>query len=178
MPSGTRGPLTAKLVKVETDARLLTVARREDMVARAGFEILVGQGERGGRLDLLLPESLLEPSRRKLRHLKSPAGDGGGAPAEGPLLEVLPETPLTLHAVLDRLMLSLEDIAAWQEGDLLPLGVGAERPVTLHGQREAGAGLGRQMFVGRLGASRGRKAVRIIAANPEALDRPVAEVLP
>jgi flagellar motor switch protein FliM len=172
------GALTAKLVKVETDARLLTVARRQDMVAKASFEVLLRQGEQGGRLDLLLPEAILEPTRRKLRHLEPSAGHGADAPAAGPLLEIIPETPLTLHAVVDRLTLSLADVAAWEEGTLLPLGVGAERPVTLYGEREAGPGLGRQMFVGRLGASRGRKAVRIIAANLEALDGPGAEVLP
>jgi flagellar motor switch protein FliM len=172
------GALTAKLVKVESDARLLTVARRQDMVAKASFEVFLKQGEQGGRLDLLLPEAILEPARRKLRHLEPSAGHGTDAPAAGPLLEIIPETPLTLHAVVDRLTVSLADVAAWEEGTLLPLGVGAERPVTLYGEREAGPGLGRQMFVGRLGASRGRKAVRIIAANLETLDGPGAEVLP
>jgi flagellar motor switch protein FliM len=172
------GPLTARLVKVDSDPRLLTVARRQDMVAKVGFEILLEQGETGGRLDLLLPEPLLEPTRRKLRQLKPLAGQGADAPDAGPLLEIMPETPLTLHAVVDRLMLSLADIATWEEGTVLPLGVGAECPVTLYGEREAGPGLGRQMFVGRLGASRGRKAVRIIAANPEASDRAAMEVLP
>jgi hypothetical protein len=34
------------------------------------------------------------------------------------------------------------------------------------------------MFVGRLGASQGRKAVRIIAANLESAEKPGMEVLP
>jgi hypothetical protein len=94
------------------------------------------------------------------------------------LLEILPEAPLTLHAVVDRLTLSLADIAAWREGALVPLGVGADRPVILYGEREAGPGLGRQMFVGQLGASRGRKAVRLIASNPEPVEMPGTEILP
>jgi flagellar motor switch protein FliM len=171
-------PLTAKLVKLESNARLLTVARQHDTVAKATFEIVLSQGEHGGRFDLLLPESILEPSRRKLRHLKLPDGHGADEPAAAPLLAILPDTPLTLHAVVDRLTLSLADIATWREGTLLPLGVDAERPVMLYGERETGPGLGRQMFVGQLGASRGRKAVRIIAANLEAADKPGAEVLP
>jgi hypothetical protein len=48
----------------------------------------------------------------------------------------------------------------------------------LYGERETGPGLGRQMFVGRLGASQGRKAVRIIAANTELVEKPGAEALP
>ena len=172
------GPLNAKLVKLESDARLLTVARRHDTVAKAGFEIVLSHGGSGGRFDLLLPESILEPSRRKLRHLEPRAGHGGDAPTAEPLLAILPETPLTLHAVVDRLTLSLADIATWREGTVIPLGVDAERPVMLYGERETGPGLGRQMFVGRLGASRGRKAVRIIAANLEAADKPGMEILP
>jgi flagellar motor switch protein FliM len=172
------GPLTAKLEKLETNPRLLTVARRQDTVAKASFEVVLAQDKHGGRLDLLLPDTILEPARRKLRHLQSPARHGTDEPAAGPLLEILPETPLTLHAVVDRLTLSLEDIAAWREGTLLPLGVDAERLVTLYGEREAGPGLGRQMFVGRLGASQGRKAVRVIAANRESAEKPGMEVLP
>lgn len=172
------GPLTAKLVKLESNARLLSAARRHDTVAKASFEVVLSQGEPGGRFDLLLPEAILDPARRKPRHHEPLAGHGTDEPAAGPLLAILPETPLTLHAVVDRLTLSLADIAVWQEGTLLPLGVDAERPVMLYGERETGPGLGRQMFVGRLGASRGRKAVRIIPANPESAEKPGAEALP
>jgi flagellar motor switch protein FliM len=172
------GPLTAKLVKLESDARLLTVARRQDTVAKVSFEVVLGPGGHAGRLDLLLPDAILEPARRKPRHREAQVRHGSDVPAAGPLLAILPETPLTLHAVVDRLTLSLADIAAWQEGTVLPLAVDAERPVMLYGERETGPGLGRQMFVGRLGASRGRKAVRIIAANPEAAHNPSAESLP
>jgi flagellar motor switch protein FliM len=171
------GPLTAKLVKLESNTRLLTIARRQDTVVKASFEVVLSQAEHGGRLDLLLPDALLEPARRKPRHRETQARQSSDAPA-GPLLAILPETPLTLHVVVDRLTLSLADIATWQEGMLLPLGVDAERPVMLYGERETGPGLGRQMFVGRLGASRGRKAVRIIAANPEPADKSGVEVLP
>ena len=172
------GPLTAKLDKLETDPRLLTVARRPDIVAKASFEVALPQGERGGRLDLLLPDAILEPARRRVRHLQPPAGHGGDEPAGGPLLEILPETPLTLHAVVDRMTVSLEDIAQWRAGTLLPLGVDADRPVMLYGERETGPGLGRQMFIGRLGASQGRKAVRVIAANLESAGKTGTEVLP
>jgi flagellar motor switch protein FliM len=172
------GPLTAKLVKLESNARLLTVARRDDLVVKTSYDVVLSQGELGGRFDLLLPDAILEPSPRKLRHLEPPARHGIEEPVAGPLLAILPDTPLTLHAVVDRLTLSLADIAMWQEGTLLPLDVDAELPITLYGEREAGPGLGRQMFVGRLGASQGRKAVRIIAANAESVEMPGAEVLP
>jgi flagellar motor switch protein FliM len=172
------GPLTAKLIKVESNARLLTVARRDDTVAKTSFQVVLSQGEHGGKFDLLLPDAILERARRKPRHHESPAGHGTDTPAAGPLLAILPETPLTLHAVVDRLTLSLADIAAWREGTLLPLGVDAERPVMLYAEREAGPGLGRQLFVGRLGASQGRKAVRIIEANSESAEKPGAEALP
>jgi flagellar motor switch protein FliM len=170
------GMLTAKLVKLETDPRLLTVARREDSVAKASFEVVPSQGEQGARLDLLLPDALLELSRRRLRHLGASAADTD-EPDAGPLIEILPATPLTLHAVVDRLTVNLADIASWQEGTVLPLGAGIEQSVALYSESETGAGLGRQMFVGRLGASQGRKAVRIIAAKLASVAHG-AEVLP
>jgi flagellar motor switch protein FliM len=174
----TIGPPAAKLVKLESNPRLLTVARRDDMVVKAGFDVVLRQGEHAGRFDLLLPDAILEPARRKLRHVKPRAAPGNDEPVAEPLLAILPETPLTLHAVVDRLTLSLADIAAWREGTVLALGVGSERKVVLYGEREAGPGLGRQMFVGRLGASQGRKAVRIIGANPEPGNQPGVEALP
>jgi flagellar motor switch protein FliM len=171
------GPLSAKLVKLESNARLLTVARRDDTVVKTSFDVVLSKGERAGRFDLLLPDAILAPARRKSRHTQPPTGHATDAPVAGPLLAILPQTPLTLHAVVDRLTLSLADIAAWREGTLLALGVEAERPIMLYGEREAGAGLGRQMFVGRLGASQGRKAVRIVAASSESSEKPGGEAV-
>jgi hypothetical protein len=56
--------------------------------------------------------------------------------------------------------------------------VGAEGPTILYGEREGGPGLGRKMFVGRLGASQGRKAVRLLAVIPGSADDIGAETLP
>jgi hypothetical protein len=71
---------------------------------------------------------------------------------------------------VDHLTLSLADIAQWREGTLLPLGVAAEAPTILYGEKEEGPGLGRKMFAGRLGTSQGRKAVRILEVIPAATD--------
>ena len=172
------GPLTTKLVRLESDARLLTVARRDERVARATFRVVLGEGERGGRFDLLLPHSTLEPVRRRLLGAGPSGRHGRDAPESSPLLAALPEAPLTLHAVVDRLTLSLADIAEWREGTLLPLGVDAERPAILYGENEGSRGLGRKMFVGRLGASQGRKAIRILEVIPRVADTAATEVLP
>src|SRR5919108_4597218 len=94
------GPLTAKLVKLESNTRLLTIARRQDTVVKASFEVVLSQAEHGGRLDLLLPDAILAPARRKPRHGETQARQNSDAPAAGPLLAILPEMPLTLHAVV------------------------------------------------------------------------------
>jgi len=156
------GPLSAKLLKVESNARLLTIARRDEMVIRASFQVALGPEERGGGFDLLLPYATLEPVRRNLLCVEPAGKRQVDPPASSPLLSVLPETPIALHAVVDRLTLSLAEIAEWRPGTLLPLGVDAERPAVLYGDKEDGPGLGRRMFVGRLGASQGRKAVRVL----------------
>lgn len=163
-------PLTAKLIRLESDVRLLTVARRDETVTRATFEVVLGPSERGGRFDVLLPPAMLEPARRILLNAEPSSEHDGDRPSSSPLRAVLPEAPITLHAVLDRLTLSIADIAQWQEGTLLQLGVDAERPTIVYGEREEGRGPGRKMFVGRLGASQGRKAVRILEVIPESAD--------
>jgi flagellar motor switch protein FliM len=168
------GPISARLVSLESDVRLLTVARRDEMVERASFQVVLGAGERGGRFDVLLPSSTLEPARGRV----ASAGHRIDQPESSPLLAVLPETPLTLHAVVDRLTLSLAEIAEWREGTVLPLGVDADRPAILYGEKEGSPGLGRRMFVGRLGASQGRKAVRILEVVPKSADNVGTEVLP
>jgi flagellar motor switch protein FliM len=170
------GAVTAKLVRIEGDARLLTVARRDELVKQATFQVTLGE-ERGGRFDLLLPHSTIEPVRRRLVGA-GPSGKPGRETAESPLLAALPEAPLTLRAVVDRFTLSLGEIAEWREGTLLPLGVDAERPVILYGESAAGRSLGRKMFIGRLGASQGRKAVRILEVIPRAMDSTGQEASP
>jgi flagellar motor switch protein FliM len=166
----TLGVLNAKLVKLETDPRLLTIARRDAMVANASFEVAVGSGECGGRYDLILPYSTLEPVRRKPLNALPPGRLRGDPPTARPLLAVLPEAPLTLHAVVDRLTLSFADMAQWREGTLIPLGVTADQATALYSQGEVDKGIGRKMFVGRLGASQGRKAVRVLEVIPGAAE--------
>jgi flagellar motor switch protein FliM len=170
------GPVTAKLLKLESDPRLLTAARREEMVTSASFQILLG--DRGGRYDLLLPHSMLEAASRKLANAQRSGRLHPEEPEPSPLRAVLPGTPLTLHAVVDRLTLTLADIAQWHEGMVLPLGVDAERPAILYGEKEGGPGLGHQMFIGRLGTSQGRKAVRILEVVPASADSVATEGLP
>jgi flagellar motor switch protein FliM len=164
------GPLFGKLVRLERNVRLLTVARREEMVAKATFQVVPGAGEGGGSFDLLLPYSTLQPVRRKLLSAQPSGKPQVEEPESSPMLAILPGTPLTLHAVVDHLTLSLADIAQWREGTLLPLGVAAEAPTILYGEKEEGPGLGRKMFAGRLGTSQGRKAVRILEVIPAATD--------
>lgn len=169
-------PLTVKLLKLESDPRLLTVARREEMVTNASFQVLLG--DRGGRYDLLMPHSMLEAASRKVANAQRPSRHHPEESEPSPLRAALPGTPLTLHAVVDRLTLTLADIAQWHEGMLLPLGVDAERPAILYGEKEGGPGLGHQMFIGRLGTSQGRKAVRILDVVPASADSVAIEGLP
>jgi flagellar motor switch protein FliM len=169
------GPLTAKLLKVESNPRLLTVARRDEMMIKASFQVTLGPGERGGPFDLLLPHATLEPARRRLLNAAPRGRRRVDEPTSSPLLAVLPETPVTLHAIVDRLTLTLAEIAQWQAGTLLPLGVDAERPTVVYAERKESPGLGRRMFVGRLGASQGRKAVRILEVIPDPAQTSVKE---
>jgi flagellar motor switch protein FliM len=156
--SSARG-LTGRLLQTETDPQLVTMGSADGVVTVARFEAVLGPGGCGGTFDLVLPDSFIESV------VRTPPQPGSGEsreliPPQGRLGSIS-EVSFELHAVLDRIRIPLSDLSRWEAGTWLPLATEAEQPVTVYCEREDRCGLGPALFTGRLGSSRGRRAVRI-----------------
>lgn len=163
-------PLTARLVRVETKPQLVAIDRDDGNAAVATFEAVLGPDDQRGGFEIVLPYATLEPVRAAL--LKPHAGERRRAGRREPrgALAVMPATTVTLHAVVDRLRVSLSEIASWEVGTFVRLGADSEQPITIYCEQD-GRGIGQRLFTGHLGAARGRRAIRILDIDRSAAAR-------
>jgi flagellar motor switch protein FliM len=114
-------------------------------------------GAYSGRIDWLLPETLLAPIHEAL------ASDGGGTPVRkqeiwAPVLgTALQEAQLETRAVLAQAKISLGELVRLTPGDIIPI----ETPqyVTLLAGEIP-------LYSGRFGVSQGRNALKILPGGP------------
>jgi flagellar motor switch protein FliM len=169
--AATAGP-TGRLLRTETDPQFVAIGPADSPVAVARFETALGPGGCGGTFDLVLPDPFLE-SLGRTSPQPSPVAPGEPVLLQG-RLGTISEVSFALHAVVDRIRVPLLELARWEAGTWIPLAADAEQPVTIYCERDDGSGLGRALFAGRLGSSRGRRAVRVadvINAPLQAHDR-------
>jgi flagellar motor switch protein FliM len=156
-----RAPVTARLVRVESKPQLVAIDRDDGNAAVATFEVVLGPNDQRGGFEIVLPYATLEPVRTAL--LKPHGGERRRAERRGQRrqLTMMPATTITLHAVVDRLRVSVSDIASWEVGAVVRLDADSEQPIAIYGQQD-GKGIGPRLFTGHLGAARGRRAIRIL----------------
>lgn len=147
-------PLQLELTKQETNPRLMQLgAVQEPMVV---LKFTVEFGANSGRIDWLLPESVLEPIREML------SADSGAAPARpqaawGPSLgSALQEAEVETHAILAQAQISLRDLVRLTPGDVIP--IDAPQHVTLLAGQVP-------LYRGRFGVSQGRNALKITSGG-------------
>jgi flagellar motor switch protein FliM len=144
-------PLTLEVVKVETNPRLMHLGGpQEPMVV---LKYTVEFGAYSGRMDWLIPESMLSPVRENL------ASEGGlapirKAPAWEPLLRAaLMETVFETRAILAEAQISFRELVRLVPGDIIP--IGAPQEVTLFVGDVP-------LYRGRFGVSQGRNSLKIL----------------
>jgi len=144
-------PLELELVKQETNPRLVQLGAPNESVLVLKFTVEFGA--RSGRIDWLLPESLLAPVREAL------AADGGQtavrkqeawAPA---LTSALQEAEVDTRAVLAQAQISLRELVRLSPGDIIP--IEAPQQATLFAGEVP-------LYRGRFGVSQGRNALKIL----------------
>jgi flagellar motor switch protein FliM len=144
-------PLELELVKQETNPRLMQLGGPQD--AMLVLKFTVEFGARSGRIDWLLPESLLAPVRESL------ASEGGNVPvrkqdAWGPALgTALQDAELETRAILAQAQISLRELVRLTPGDIIP--IEAPQHVTLLAGEVP-------LYRGRFGVSQGRNALKIL----------------
>jgi flagellar motor switch protein FliM len=148
-------PLEMELVKQETNPRLVQLGGPLEPVTVVKFNVEFAG--RGGRIDWLLPDTLLAPIRELL------AGDGSAAPARrqeawAPLFTTaLQDAQLDTRAILAQAQISLRELVKLSPGDIIPI----EEPqqVTLLAGDVP-------LYHGRFGVSQGRNALKILPGAP------------
>jgi flagellar motor switch protein FliM len=145
-------PLELELVKQETNPRLVQLGAANESLLVLKFNVEFGA--RSGRIDWLLPETLLAPVREAL------AADGGRTalrPQEAwaPVISTaLQDAELDTRAILAQAQISLGELVRLSPGDIIP--IEAPQQVTLFAGDVP-------VYRGRFGVSQGRNALKILS---------------
>jgi flagellar motor switch protein FliM len=149
-------PLEIELVKQETNPRLLPLGAPQDSLTVVRFTAEFASI--AGRIDLVLPDSLLAPLREAL------ASDGAKAPAakQEPwapeLRSALQEAEVEIRAILAQAEISLRELVRLTPGDIIP--IDPPQDVSLLVGDVA-------LRRGRFGVSQGRNALKILPGGHE-----------
>jgi flagellar motor switch protein FliM len=144
-------PIEMELVKQETNPRLVQLGAANESVLVLKFNVEFGA--RSGRIDWLLPETLLAPVREAL------AADGGQTAvrkqeAWAPVLtSALQDAEVDTRAILAQAQISLRELVSLSPGDIIP--IEAPQQVTLFAGDVP-------LYHGRFGVSQGRNALKIL----------------
>jgi flagellar motor switch protein FliM len=144
-------PLELELVKQETNPRLVQLGAPLEALLVVKFTVEFGA--RSGRIDWLLPETLLAPVREAL------AADGGQTTlrkqeAWAPVLTAaLQDAELDTRAGLAQAQISLRELVRLSPGDIIP--IEPPQQVTLFAGDVP-------LYRGRFGVSQGRNALKIL----------------
>ena len=145
-------PVELELVKQETNPRLAQMGAPNESILVLKFTVEFGA--RSGRIDWLLPETLLAPVRETL------AADGGQTTlrkqeAWAPVLTTaLQDAELDACAILAQAQISLRELVRLSPGDIIP--IEAPQQVTLFAGDVP-------LYRGRFGVSQGHNALKILS---------------
>ncbi len=145
-------PVTFRFDRLETNPRFATIARPANAAIVARLRI--DMEDRGGRLELLLPYATLEPVRELLLQMFMGEKFGRDSIWESHLASELWNTDVELEAVLDEIVMSLNDVLNWKVGSRMLLNATPRSPIDLRcGQVP--------LFGGRMGRKGNSIAVRV-----------------
>jgi flagellar motor switch protein FliM len=145
-------PVELELVKQETNPRLVQLGAPHEAILIIKFSVEFGA--RSGRIDWLLPETLLAPVRETL------AADGGQTtlrkqePWAPVLTTALQDAEVDTRAILAQAQISLRELVRLSPGDIIP--IEAPQQVTLFAGDVP-------LYRGRFGVSQGRNALKILS---------------
>ncbi|WP_420404668.1 flagellar motor switch protein FliM [Nisaea sp.] len=145
-------PVTFRFDRLETNPRFATIARPANAAVLARLRI--DMEDRGGRLELMLPYATLEPVRELLLQMFMGEKFGRDSIWETHLANELWATDIELEAVLDQVVLSLNDVLNWKPGTKLLLNASPKSTIDMRCGDVP-------LFVGGMGQRNGHIAVKI-----------------
>ena len=145
-------PVTFRFDRLETNPRFATIARPANAAVLARLRI--DMEDRVGRVELLLPYATLEPVRELLLQMFMGEKFGRDSIWETHLANELWSTDVELDAVLDQIVLSLNDVMNWRPGSQISLNAVPSSPINLRCGEIP-------LFVGGMGQKNGNMAIKI-----------------
>ncbi|PCJ97532.1 MAG: flagellar motor switch protein FliM [Zetaproteobacteria bacterium] len=145
-------PVSFNLDRVETNPRFATITQSGNACVLT--RLRVDMGDRGGRMEILIPYATLEPIRELLLQMFMGEKFGRDSIWETHLTQELHKTDIQLQAVLGELAVPLGEMLNWKVGDQLMLNRYMNENVELRCGDFP-------MFKGPVGQRQGKIAVRI-----------------
>jgi flagellar motor switch protein FliM len=121
--------LRFELDRIEIDPRFATISRPANAAVLA--KLRIEMGDRGGKIELLLPYATLEPIRETLLQMFMGEKFGRDSIWEKHLATELWRTNVEIEAVLEELPMPLKDVMNFKVGQTLLLNVGPQSPVEI-----------------------------------------------
>jgi flagellar motor switch protein FliM len=112
-------PVTFQFDRLETNPRFATISRPSD--AAIVVRLVIAMGDRGGRIEMLLPYATLEPVRELLLQQFMGESSNRNSLWQTHLAEECWLTRVELEAVLDEFSMTLSEVFALQVGSQLML---------------------------------------------------------
>lgn len=145
-------PVSFNLDRVETNPRFATISQSGSACVLA--RLRVDMGDRGGRVEILIPYATLEPIRELLLQMFMGEKFGRDSIWENHLTHELYKTDVQLQAILGEVLLPLGEMLRWKVGSRVMF------PTTTDEDLELRCG-DFPMFRGPVGQKQGSIAVRI-----------------
>ena len=145
-------PVTFRFDRLETNPRFATIARPANAAVLARLRI--DMEDRGGRIELMLPYATLEPVRELLLQMFMGEKFGRDSIWETHLANELWNTDVELDAVLDQVVVSLNEVMNWRPGSQIMLNAVPSSPISLRCGEIP-------LFVGGMGQKNGNMAIKI-----------------
>lgn len=145
-------PVTFRFDRLETNPRFATIARPANAAVLARLRI--DMEDRGGRIELMLPYATLEPVRELLLQMFMGEKFGRDSIWETHLANELWNTDVELDAVLDQVVVSLNEVMNWRPGSQILLNAVPSSPIGLRCGEIP-------LFVGGMGQKNGNMAIKI-----------------
>ncbi len=145
-------PVSFTLDRMETNPRFATISQSGNACVLA--RLRVDMGDRGGRVEVLIPYATLEPIRELLLQMFMGEKFGRDSIWESHLTQELYKTDVQIQAILGEIVLPLGEMLNWKVGSQVML------PTRIEEELELRCG-DFPMFRGPVGQKQGNIAVRI-----------------
>ncbi len=116
--------------RLETNPRFAQITRASNAVIVAHLRI--DMESRGGKIDLMIPYTTLEPVRELLLQMFMGERFGRDTVWENHLMSRLWDTKVEVKAILKEIKTSLSDVSVWEKGSFFPLDIAPDDNVTIY----------------------------------------------